>query len=134
MVYDVMGRNIKTSNPTETTGSGTPFQWNPSGDDANWIYSEQIYDWKGRPLRSTHPDTTYMEAAYTGCGCAGGEVVTITDEGTIDGGVEKRRQQKIYSDVLGRIVKTEILNWAGGSVYSATVNTYNVRDQLVSCF
>ena len=42
----------------------------------------------------------------------------------------KRRQQKIYSDVLGRTVKTEILNWQGGSVYSATVNTYNARDQV----
>ena len=52
------------------------------------------------------------------------------DEGTIDGGVAKRRQTKIYSDVLGRTVKTEILNWQGGSVYSATVNTYNVRDQV----
>jgi hypothetical protein len=57
-------------------------------------------------------------------------VVTLTDEGTIDAGVAKRRQQKIYSDVLGRTVKTEILNWQNGSVYSATVNTYNVRDQL----
>ncbi len=38
--------------------------------------------------------------------------------------------RKIYSDVLGRTVKTEILNWQGGSVYSATVNTYNARDQV----
>ncbi len=56
--------------------------------------------------------------------------MTLTDEGTIDGGVTKRRQQKIYSDVLGRTVKTEVLNWQGGSVYSATVNTYNARDQI----
>ena len=42
----------------------------------------------------------------------------------------KRRQQRIYSDVLGRTVKTEILNWQGGSVYSTTVNSYNVRDQV----
>jgi len=132
MVYDVMGRTIKTSNPTETSASGTPFQWNTAGDDAatGWLYTEQTYDWKGRPLRTTHPNTTYKEAAYSGCGCAGGQVVTLTDEGTVDGGVEKRRQQKIFSDVLGRIVKTEVLNWSGGSVYSSTVNTYNVRDQL----
>ena len=57
-------------------------------------------------------------------------MVTLTDEGTIDAGVAKRRQQKIYSDVLGRTVKTEILNWQNGSVYSATVNTYNARDQV----
>ena len=56
--------------------------------------------------------------------------MTLTDEGTIDAGVAKRRQTKIYSDVLGRTVKTEILNWQGGSVYSATVNTYNARDQV----
>ena len=57
-------------------------------------------------------------------------MVTLTDEGTLDAGVAKRRQQKIYSDVLGRTVKTEILNWQNGSVYSATVNTYNARDQV----
>jgi len=44
--------------------------------------------------------------------------------------VAKRRQQKIYSDVLGRSVKTELLNWQGGSVYSTTVNSYNARDQV----
>ncbi len=102
-----------------------------------WVYTLQNYDWKGRPLVTTNPsitgnpaDTTTKEASYIGCGCAGGEVVTITDEGTIDAGVPKRRQQKIYSDILGRTVKTEVLNWQGGGVYSATVNTYNARDQV----
>jgi len=33
--------------------------------------------------------------------------------------------------VQGRTVKTEILNWQGGSVYAATVNTYNALDQVV---
>lgn len=56
-------------------------------------------------------DGTTKTASYAGCGCAGGEVVTLTDEGTIDAGVSKKRQQKIYKDVLGRVVKTEILNW-----------------------
>ena len=125
-IYDLMGRAIKTSNPAETTN-----EWVPAGDDAaGWLYTQQTYDWQGRPLRTTHPDTTYKEASYSGCGCAGGAVVTLTDEGTLDAGVAKRRQQKIYSDVLGRTVKTEILNWQNGSVYSATVNTYNARDQL----
>jgi hypothetical protein len=27
MYYDVMGRVFKTSNPTETSAIGTPFQW-----------------------------------------------------------------------------------------------------------
>jgi len=125
-IYDLMGRPIKTSNPAEITNA-----WVPAGDDAaGWLYSQQTYDWKGRPLRTTHPDTTYKEAAYSGCGCAGGEVVTLTDEGTIDAGVAKRRQQRIYSDVLGRTVKTEGLNWQGGTVYSTSVNTYNARDQV----
>ncbi|HKY43258.1 MAG TPA: hypothetical protein VJM50_09200, partial [Pyrinomonadaceae bacterium] len=125
-VYDLMGRAVKTSNPAEMTAS-----WVPAGDDsAGWLYTEQTYDWQGRPLRTTHPDTTYKEAAYSGCGCAGGEVVTLTDEGTLDGGVAKRRQQKIYSDVLGRTRKTEVLNWQNGPVYSTVVNTYNARNQL----
>jgi len=125
-IYDRMGRLWKQSNPTEVNSS-----WTPVGDDAiGMYYTQQTYDWKSRPLVTTNTDLTTKTAAYAGCGCAGGEVVTLTDEGTIDGGVAKRRQQKIYSDVLGRPVKTEILNWQGGSVYSATVNTYNVRDQV----
>jgi len=125
--YDQMGRAWKVSNPTEVLDS-----WTPSGDDAaGYYYTQQTYDWKGRPLITTNPDGTTKEASYSGCGCAGGAVVTLTDEGTIDAGVAKRRQQKIYSDVLGRTVKTELLNWQGGSVYSATVNTYNARDQLI---
>jgi YD repeat-containing protein len=125
-IYNSMGRVWKQSNPTEVNSS-----WAPSGDDSSGIYyTQQTYDWQGRPLVTTNPDGTTREASYSGCGCAGGAVVTLTDEGTIDNGVAKRRQQKIYSDVLGRAVKTEILNWQGGSVYSATVNTYNARDQV----
>ena len=141
IVYDVMGRVIRTSNPTETNASGTPASWTTAGDDATagWIYTEQTYDWKGRPLVTTNQDGTTETASYTGCGCAGGEVVTLTDEGTIAIGVAKKRQQKIYSDVLGRTVKTEIRNWNGTSlfgtgddstVYSATVNIYNARNQI----
>jgi hypothetical protein len=99
-----MGRAWKNSNPTEVNSS-----WAPSGDDAaGMYYTQQTYDWQGRPLITTNPDGTTKEASYAGCGCAGGAVVTLTDEGTIDAGVAKRRQQKIYSDVLGRTVKTEI--------------------------
>ena len=124
--FDQRGRMMLQSNPTEITGS-----WVPSGDDAaGWLYTNQTYDWQGRPLITTNTDGTTKEASYGGCGCAGGEVVTLTDEGTVDAGVFKRRQQKVYSDVLGRPVKTEVLNWQGGSVYSATVNTYNARDQI----
>lgn len=110
-----------------------------TGDDvAGWRYTLQTYDWNGRPLVTTNPDSTTKEASYSGCGCAGGAVVTLTDEGsTIANGVPKKRQQRISADVLGRTVKTEILNWdgagpfgTGGSVYSAITNTYNARDQV----
>jgi YD repeat-containing protein len=138
MLYDIMGRGIKQSNPTETNASGVPTQWVTAGDDAQagWLYTQQTFDWKGRPLVTTNTDLTTKEASYAGCGCAGGEVVTLTDEGTLVSGA-KKRQQKIYTDVLGRTVKTEILNWdgpgpfgTGGTVYSATVNSYNARDQV----
>jgi len=145
-IYDQMGQMVKTSNPTETSitisnppMSLQPYSWAAAGDDAQagWVYTQQTYDWKGRPLMTTNPsttgnpaDSTTKSAGYSGCGCAGGDVVTLTDEGTIDGGVAKRRQKKIYSDVLGRTVKTEVLNWEGGSVYSTTLNTYNARDQI----
>ncbi len=132
--YDVMGRVSQQSNPAETTPG-----WAPTGDDltAGWVHTSQTYDWQGRPLVTTYPsitgnpnETTTKEASYDGCGCAGGAVVTLLDEGTLDGGSPKRREQKIYSDVLGRTVKTEVRNWQGGTPYSATVNTYNARDQI----
>jgi len=132
-VYNVLGQVTKTSNPTETNASGAPSQWAAAGDDAasGWLFTEQTFDWKGRPLVTTNPDLTTKTASYAGCGCAGGQITTLTDEGTLDAGVLKRRQQKIYSDVLGRTVKTENLNWQGGSVYSTTVTTYNARDQVM---
>jgi len=138
-VYDQMGQAVKVSNPTEIYGN-----WAPAGDDAAGIYyTQQTYDWKGRPLVTTNTDGTTKEASYGGCGCAGGEVVTLTDEGSQINfaGTVKKRQQKIYSDVFGRPWKTEVLNWDGtgpngtapnNSVYSTTINTYNVRDQLTN--
>jgi len=132
LVYDIMGRIIKTSNPTETSASGAPSQWTTAGDDAaaGWIYTQQSYDWKGRPLVTTSPsvtgnpsDTTTKQLSYAGCGCAGSEVVTLTDE--------LGRRLRTYSDTLGRSIKVETLNW-DGSVYSATVSSYNARDQVVT--
>ncbi|MBC8029018.1 MAG: hypothetical protein H7Z16_02820, partial [Pyrinomonadaceae bacterium] len=132
-IYDIMGRLHKQSNPTEVSSA-----WNPTGDDAaGWLYSQQSYDWQGRPRMTTNTDGTTKEASYSGCGCAGGAVVTLTDEGTMDAGEYKRRQQKIYSDVLGRTVKTEVLDWDGTGengqgrrVDSTIVKSYNARDQL----
>lgn len=115
--YDVMGRVMKQSNPAEINGS-----WAPAGDDAaGWIFSSQTYNWQGKPLVTTNQDGTQKYASYAGCGCAGGEVVTLTDE--------VGRQQKVYSDVLGRQWKAETLNW-NGTVYSATTTAFNGRDQV----
>ncbi len=132
-VYDTVGRQSQVSNPTEINSS-----WTPAGDDVvngsngGWRWSLQSYDWKGRPLVSTNTDGTTKIAAYTGCGCAGGDAATLTDEGTLDNGVAKRRQQTVLKDVLGRVVKTQVLNWENGTPYSTTINTYNVRDQITS--
>src|SRR5260221_14346087 len=115
-----MGRVFKQSNRTEIYGNGVP-----AGDDAaGWIFTQQTYDWKGRPLFTTNTDGTQKYASYTACGCAGSEVTTLTDE--------VGRQQKIYSDVLGRTAKTEVLQTVNNitSVYSTTSNTYNARDQV----
>src|SRR5258708_37574706 len=73
--YDPMGRVIKQSNPTETSASstsGNPYDWPTAGDDATagWIYTQQSYDWKSRPLRTTNSDQTYEEVSYGGRGCA----------------------------------------------------------------
>lgn len=114
---DLLGRVNLESNPTQTDSSGVP-----TGDDAaGWVFTQQTYDWKGRPLETTNTDGTVKQASYDGCGCAGGEVVTLTDE--------VGRQQRVYSDMFGRTARTEVLN-LDGTVYATTVNTYNARDQL----
>jgi YD repeat-containing protein len=118
--YDVMGRVVKESNVTEVNATFVP-----AGDDQtannSFAVSTQTFDWKGRPLVTTHPDGTSKTASYEGCGCAGGEVVILTDE--------VGQKQKVYADVLGRRWKSQILNM-NGSPYSTTVNIYDVRDQL----
>jgi len=117
--FDQMGRVVKQDNPTEINSA-----WVPSGDDAaGWYYTQQTYDWKGRPLITTNQDGTQKIASYSACGCAGSEVTTLTDE--------MGRRQNVYSDVLGRTVKSEVLN-TNGTVYSATVTEYNARDQVTA--
>src|SRR5256714_14990005 len=117
-----MGRVVQVSNPFEMNSSGQV-----AGGDAV-SYTTQTYDWKGRPLRTVHPDGYYTELSYTGCGWAGGEVVTATDETS--------RSRRSTSDVLGRMVKSEELNWpdANGvrSPYSTANYVYNALDQMKS--
>jgi YD repeat-containing protein len=133
--YDLMGRSLKRSNPIEVTAeANNPTNlaaWQPSGDDSHaaggtgWVYTSQTYDWQGRPLVTTNVDGTTKEAEYGGCGCAGGVVVTVKGEQLTEG----RRKQKVYQDVFGRTVKTEVLNW-DGSVYSTVVTEYDALDRV----
>ncbi len=74
-VYDKMRRLEEQSNPTEIT-----VNWQATGDDSEFIYSKQYYDWQGRPTTTINTDTTTKQISYTGCGCAGGQVVEFTDE------------------------------------------------------
>ncbi|HXD30262.1 MAG TPA: fibronectin type III domain-containing protein [Pyrinomonadaceae bacterium] len=141
VLYDKMGRVSKQSTPAETSASGDPVTWTTdSGDDDadGWLYTEQTYDWNGRSIVTTNPDGTTKTASYNGCGCAGGAVVTLTDEGMNVGSNIKTRQQKVYADVLGRTARIDMLDWDGSGsggtgrrVYSSVLNTYNARDQII---
>jgi YD repeat-containing protein len=94
---------------------------NGAAGSGGWVFTYQSYDWKGRPLTTTNADGTQKYASYGGCGCAGGEVTTLTDE--------MGRQHRMTSDVFGRQWKTEMLNW-NGTVYSTTENIFNPLDQV----
>ncbi|MBA3355318.1 MAG: hypothetical protein H0U18_05135 [Pyrinomonadaceae bacterium] len=107
--YDAMGRAIKQSNPTETSIpiSGIPilpYGWQATGDDAQagWVYTHQSYDWKGRPRITANTDGTTKEASYSGCGCAGGEVVTLTDEGVLVDSVKQHHEEATAEDLQRR--------------------------------
>ncbi len=114
-VFDYFGRVLEWSRPTEING-----YWQPTGDDTGYVYSQQAYDWKGRPTITTHPDSTQRQISYTGCGCAGGDSLELTDE--------VGRKMKIYHDILGRVVKSEDMN-PDQTVYSTTTTTFNTLDQ-----
>ncbi|MFL6208705.1 MAG: S8 family serine peptidase [Pyrinomonadaceae bacterium] len=122
--HDLMGRVSYQSNMTEVNAG-----WGLVGDDTSYYGFTQSYDWKGRPLVTTNlADGTTKQVIYGGCGCAGGEVVTTQDE--------IGRRQRITSDVLGRVWKTEALNLDAPtySVYSTRTNTYDVRDQITRVY
>jgi YD repeat-containing protein len=116
---DGMNRIVQTSNPTEINAS-----WQTIGDDmVGWVWTNQAYDWKGRPTITTKQDGQTTEMSYGGCGCAGGEVVTTRDE--------RGRRRRLTNDLTGRLKKVEELNW-DQTVYSTTEYTYNARDQIIS--
>ncbi|HEX8501128.1 MAG TPA: hypothetical protein VF659_11115, partial [Pyrinomonadaceae bacterium] len=115
--YDAMGRLSARTNPTEIDGN-----WNPYGDDAaGWRSTTQTYDWQGRPRVTTNSDGTTRDITYDGCGCAGSQTETQTDE------VGRRR--RLIHDVLGRLWQTELLN-TDGSVYRRMTNTYDPLDHV----
>jgi YD repeat-containing protein len=141
--YDVLGQLKRETPPTEINSS-----WNPANDDYRgmtgnnyiWLWNSREYDWKGRVTKETNTDATDRLYSYDGCGCAGGQVMTIKGEITtakdVAGSLQttKRRTQKIYEDILGRTVKSELwdLDGAGTAPYSTIANTYNARDQITS--
>jgi YD repeat-containing protein len=113
--YDINGHAVEQINPTEVNSS-----WVPAGDDsAGFLSTTQTFDWKGRPLVTTNQDDTTKTVSYSGCGCAGGEAVTILDE--------VNRKQKLYSDVFGRAVKTQVYS-DSTTVNSTVVTTHDLLD------
>jgi YD repeat-containing protein len=120
--HDIMGRVKRRSQMFEMAGN-----WIPAGDDTDgYLWTQQGYDWQGRPTLTTNPDGTTTELTYGGCGCAGKQVVTARDE--------IGRRQRVTSDALGRVEKTQTLLLDGTTIYSTATNTYNVRDQVTRIF
>ncbi|MCI0560815.1 MAG: hypothetical protein MN733_20215, partial [Nitrososphaera sp.] len=119
--YDVLGRVVQQDTPFEADAN-----WNRAGDDSGSPrFISQSYDWQGRPRITTNADGTRRSITYSGCGCAGGTIITFEDE--------VGRQQRITQDVFGREVKVEALNSdQQRSVYSTKINAYNVRDQVTN--
>lgn len=144
VAYDRVGRQSRQYNPAEVTVNASDLSdissWQPVGADspsnggAGWVYSEQTFDWKGRPLIITNPGSTTpaKEFLYGGCGCAGGEVVTTRDGAG--------RRQRVAYDILGRPWKTQVLSaqavteelsaGVDSEVDSTTTNTYDALDQI----
>ena len=118
--FDILGRIKNQYVPTEINGN-----WDATGSDTVWRATSQTYDWKGRVTQEIGLGNANRFYSYEGCGCAGGEVVTMSGEEIEPG---KRRKQKVYSDILGRQWKTEIFNY-DGSVYTSSVTKFNGRDQ-----
>ncbi|MBK8147760.1 MAG: RHS repeat protein [Acidobacteria bacterium] len=134
--YDILGQVKRSTVPTETNSS-----YEPAGDDAarGWLWTQNEYDWKGRPTRTIPTDSTGSDGkdqliSYEGCGCAGGQVTTIQSEVVpkdTNPNETARRTQKVYQDILGRTNKTEMMKW-DGTVYSTVITTFNGRDQAIS--
>jgi YD repeat-containing protein len=117
--YDEIGRRTWARAAMETNGYLTP-----TGDDASaYRWTKTTYDALDRPTQILHPDNNTIEYSYVGCGCAGGETVTLRDE--------REKYRRTTSDFLGRLYEASELNTSQG-VYNRARYTYDERDLLQS--
>ncbi len=116
-----MGRTIQTSNPTEVDST-----WNYAGGDDNsgYVWSQQSYDWKSRPLVTTNQDGGTKQYTYGGCGCTGEATVTITDEV----GRKTRQTSDVYLDNATQVSKTEVLD-SSNNIYSTTAQINDILNR-----
>ena len=141
--YDILGRVSRSTVPTEINSS-----WQPTGDDYRgldsqsnpvWLWNSAEYDWKGRTTRQINTDGTDKIVSYEGCGCAGNQITTVKGEEIFETDWQGnnpvslgRRTQKSYQDILGRTVKTQLMNFNGTSTYLTTDVNFNGRDQATT--
>ena len=100
----------------QTPAAGTIFNYNP--DFAVTSGTNAIL------ARGNLTNVTRWDITYGGCGCAGGAVVTTTDEV----GRQQRLTRDAYLDSTTQVDKAELLN-ANGTTYSTTVTRYKSNER-----
>ena len=151
--YDILGRAWRSTVPTEVSVNTSTNVWTPAGDDNRgldgsgnpvWVWNSHEFDWKGRVTRIIPSDSNGSDGkdrlfSYQGCGCAGGEEITIQGENIVETDYQGnnpvtkgRRKQMVYKDILGRIKRSEAYDWNGTTIKTFALNTYNGRDQILS--
>ncbi|HLG15431.1 MAG TPA: RHS repeat-associated core domain-containing protein [Blastocatellia bacterium] len=110
MIYDEMGRPLKTTNPYTTT--------DPNGDTVGLPNATTTdYDNLGRVVTVTLPDGNTVRSSYNGA------EATATDQ------VGRQRRNRV--DGLGRLVRVTEQNPANGTLEWVTNYTYDLLDNLV---
>jgi YD repeat-containing protein len=120
-VYNYKGEQSDQSNVTAMNAL-----WTPIDEDAGagWLFVNYQYDAQGRVKQLTHPDATFYQADYLGCGCAGATITTTDERGC---------KVQTVSDFLGRLTtaKELYLDTLGTLVTFNTANyTYDVLGRL----